>query len=171
MLPFLVALSALAQSASDTAALPNMTVAAGPSWTRGDVHAASADVDVAFRLGTTNAFSWSTISTPVATVPPGAPPLVSTVTTGLAYVAAQSTDGGISLLTIVQAGLNQVQATGTTTPAFTGSVGLAVRWRKSNLYLMPYIKASKPQRGADGALVSAVLQPGFLIVYGFGKGK
>jgi hypothetical protein len=153
----------------NTDALPAMTVGIGPSWTRGDVHAASADVDVAFRLGNTNAYSWSTISTPVATVPAGSQPLASTVTTGAGYVIAQSAGGAVSFVAIGQAGINQVQATSTTSLAVTGSAALALRLGKTNLYVMPYMKASNPQKGTDGALVSAILQPGIMLVYGFGR--
>jgi len=167
-LSLLLACSAWAQATTTDTTLPSMTVGIGPSWTRGDIHAASADVDVALRLGSSNVFSWSTVSTPVATVPKGAQPLASTITTGFAYVAARSTSGSVSLLTIVQAGFNSVQATGTTSPAFTGSAGLAIRMGRTNLYVMPYMKASNPQRGTDGALVSATLQPGFMLIYGFG---
>jgi len=144
-----------------------MTVGSGISWTRGDVHAVSADVDVAVRISSSNVYSWSTISTPVAPVPKGAPPLASTVTTGLGYVAARTNSGSVSLVTIVQGGFNSIQATGTTSPAFTGSVGLAFRLGKGNMYAMPYIKASNPQRGTDGSLVSAVLQPGVMFIFGF----
>lgn len=163
------ALVAQDQAAAGAAPLPQITVGIGPSWTRGDVHAASANVNVAVRLGSTSAFSWSTISTPVATVPAGAAPLASTFTTGLGYVAARSPSGSVSLLTLVQTGLNQVQSTGSTSLAITGSAGLAVRIRKTNLYLMPYIRASKPEKGTDGSLVSAIMQPGLMLIYGFGK--
>ncbi len=165
----LLAMSASAQV--PTADLPAITVGAGPSWTRGSAYATSADIDVAFRLGSSNAYSWSTISTPVAKVPAGASALASTVTTGLAYIAARSAGGGVSLVTIVQGGVNSVQPSGPVSPAFTGSVGLAVRLGHSNLYLMPYVRASNPQRGIDGALISAILQPGVLFVFGFSGGK
>ncbi len=152
----------------DPAALPQITVGAGPSWTRGSAYATSADIDVAFRLGSSNIYSWSTISTPVAKVPVGSPALASTITTGLAYVAARSASGGVSLVTIAQGGVNSVQPSGPVSAAFTGSVGLAVRLGKSNLYLMPYVRASNPQRGSDGALISAILQPGAMLLFGFG---
>src|SRR5690348_5022419 len=79
-------------------ALPQITIGTGPSWSRGDVHAASADINIAVRLGSTPVFSWSTVSTPIANVPAGSPPLASTVTTGLAYVVARSNSGRVSLL-------------------------------------------------------------------------
>ncbi len=173
ILPLLfLAMSASAQTpavgVATSSELPQITVGVGPSWTRGDVHAISADVDVAVKLGSTNVYSWSTISTPVATVAKGSPPLASTITSGVAYIAARSSGGGVSLVTIAQGGFTAVQATQSIQPAFTGSVGLALRFGRSNLYLMPYVRASNPQRGTDGALVSAILQPGMMLIYGFG---
>jgi len=71
---------------------------------------------------------------------------------------------------IVRAGLTSVQATGATAPAFTGSLGVAIRVRKSNFYVMPFALASNPQKGTDGSLVSAILQPGVMLLYGFSGG-
>ena len=147
--------------------LPSMTVGVGPSWTRGDVHAITADVDVAKRLGDYNAFWWTTISTPVATVAPGASPLASTITTGGAWVAARNPTGSVSLVLLALGGLSQTS--GSITPAFTGSAGVAFRLGKSNVYLMPYAMASNPTRGANGSLISTILQPGFRLIYGFGS--
>lgn len=165
----LIAGTAAAQTPDTT--LPSLTVGIGPSWTRGDTYAASADVDLAIRLGNSSVYSWSTISTPVATVPAASRPLPSTVTTGLAYVPARSPSGAVSLVTLAQTGFNQVPPSGPTTVAFTGSLGVAFRLGKSNVYLMPYIKASKPAAGTDGALVSAIVQPGAMIILGFFGGK
>jgi len=148
--------------------LPSITIGAGPSWTRGSSNAASADVNVAIHIGKSNWYSWSTISTPVATVPVGAPPLVSTITSGGAWIAAQSPTGSISLLTIVQAGFSTVQATSTTSPAFTGSIGVAFRLGKRPVYILPYAKASNASTGSGGALATAVFQPGVMLLYGFG---
>lgn len=167
LLPWILS-SFIASAQTEPSTLPAITVGIGPSWTRGELHVASADVDVAVRLANTNAYSWSTLSTPVASVPAGAPPLASTITTGVAYIPARSLNGGVSLVTIGQGGINSVQPTGSTSLAVTGSVGVAIRLAKSNLYLMPYLKASKPQKGTDGALVSAIMQPGIMLIYGFG---
>lgn len=150
------------------AALPSITIGAGPSWTRGSTYPLSADVNVAMHIGTGNWYSWSTVSTPVATVPAGSPPLASTITTGGAWVAAQSSSGSISLITIVQAGFSTVQATSTTAPAFTGSIGVAIRLGKKPIYLFPYAKASNAATGTGGALATAVFQPGLMLLYGFG---
>jgi hypothetical protein len=154
----------------DPSQLPQITVGAGPSWTRGAAYAASADINVAVRFGSSNIFSWSTISTPVAKVPVGSPALASTITTGLAYVAAQTANGRASLITIAQGGVNSVQPSGPVSAAFTGSVGLAVKLGRG-MYLMPYIRASNPQRGVDGALISTVVQPGVMLMMGFSGGK
>ena len=152
----------------NSAALPSITIGAGPSWTRGNTYPLSTDVDVAMHIGTSNWYSWSTVSTPVATVPAGSPPLASTITTGGAWVAAQSPSGSISLITIVQAGFSTVQATSTTAPAFTGSIGVAFRLGKRPVYLFPYAKASNATTGTGGALATAVFQPGLMLLYGFG---
>lgn len=155
----------------DPANLPQITVGVGPSWTRGAAQSASADIDVAIRLGQSNIYSWSTVSTPVAKVPAGAPPLASTIATGLAYIAARNPTGSIALVTIAQGGISSAQPSGPVSPAFTGSVGVAFRIGKRDLYVMPYARASNPQRGTDGALISTVLQPGVMLIYGFGGGK
>jgi hypothetical protein len=146
--------------------LPSVTVGAGPTWARGSAYPFSADVDIAIRIGGGNWYSWSTVSTPIATVPAGSAPLVSTITTGGAWIAAQSSSGSISLITIVQAGFSTIQATA---PAFTGSIGMVFRLGKTHAYLMPYAKASNASTGgASGALATAVLQPGVMLLYGFG---
>ena len=152
----------------NAAALPSITMGAGPSWTRGAQYASSVDVDIALHIGTSNWYSWSTVSTPVATVPAGGPPLVSTITTGGAWIAAQSPSGKVSLITIVQAGFSTVQATSTTDPAFTGSIGVAFRLGKKPIWVMPYAKASNATTGTTGALATAVFQPGVMVLYGFG---
>ena len=153
----------------NTAALPSITVGVGPSWTRGSTYPVSGDVNVAIHIGSGNWYSWSTVSTPVATVPAGSPPLVSTITTGGAWIAAQSPSGSISLITIAQVGFSTVQATSTTAPAFTGSIGVAFRLGKTHAYLMPYAKAANASTGgASGALATAVFQPGVMLLYGFG---
>lgn len=149
----------------NTASLPSLTIGGGPSWTRGSAYAANADVDIAIRVGTSNWYSWSTVSTPVTAQPVGVTPLVSTITTGAAWVAAQSASGAVSLITIVQAGLS---ASATASLAFTGSVGVAFRVGKKPIYIMPYAKASNASTGTNGAFASAVLQPGVMILYGFG---
>ena len=152
----------------NTAALPSITMGAGPSWTRGSSYAASLDVDVALHIGTSNWYSWSTVSTPVATVPAGGPPLVSTITTGGAWIAAQSPSGKVSLIAIVQAGFSTIQSTSATAPAFTGSMGVAFRLGKKPVYIIPYAKASNASTGTSGALATAVFQPGVMVLYGFG---
>jgi hypothetical protein len=153
----------------DAAALPSMTVGIGPSWTRGDAHAVTVAIDMAKRLGSSNAFFWSAISTPVAKVPKGEQPLASTFSAGLGYILAQTPGGRVSLVGIVLGGVNSVPTTGVVSPAFSGSLGAAIRLRKgSGLYFMPMAIANKPQKGTDGALVSAILQPGFRLIYGFG---
>ena len=149
----------------NTTALPSLTVAAGPSWTRGSAYTANADVDIAVRLGSSSWYSWSTISTPVTAISVTGTPVVSTISTGGAWVAAQSSSGSVSLVTIVQAGLS---ASATTSLAFTGSIGVAFRLGKKPVYIMPYAKASNASIGTSGALATAIFQPGVMVLYGFG---
>jgi hypothetical protein len=152
----------------NSAALPSITMGAGPSWTRGAANPFALDVDVALHIGSGNWYSWSTVSTPIAWPNTSGSPQVSTITTGGAWVAAQNTSGLVSLITIVQAGFTTVQATSTTAPAFTGSIGVALRLGKTHAYLMPYAKASNPQTGTNGSLATAIFQPGMMVLYGFG---
>jgi hypothetical protein len=75
----------------------------------------------------------------------------------------------VSLIFIVQAGFSTLEATSTIAPAFTGTLGVAFRLGKSNVYVMPYAKASNATTSAtSGALATAVFQPGVQIMYGFG---
>lgn|GEM_PF-4758905 len=159
---------ASAQTTSDPP-LPDITIGIGPSWRRGDAHAISADVNLAERLGTSNIFHWSTLSTPVARVAAGSPALPSTITTGLAYVIAGSANGALSVLLIGQGGRDQLP-TGATSLALTGSIGVPIRIpHTKNLYFMPYVRASKPTAGVDGALVSTIVQPAFMLIYGLNR--
>jgi hypothetical protein len=81
-------------------------------------------------------------------------------------VAAQSPTGSISLVLIVQAGFS---ATATNVaPSFSGNVAVPIRLGKTHAYLMPYVKAGNPTFGTNGAAATAILQPGFMILYGFG---
>jgi hypothetical protein len=94
--------------------------------------------------------------------------LVSTITTGGAWIAAQSPSGKVSLIAIVQAGFSTIQSTSATAPAFTGSMGVAFRLGKKPVYIIPYAKASNASTGTSGALATAVFQPGVMVLYGFG---
>jgi hypothetical protein len=164
-----MAVPALAQSppAPETT-MPQIAVGVGPSWTRGDAHAISADVAIAIRIGSTAGYSWSEISTPVAKVPTGTGPLPSTITTGGAYRIAQSATGAVSLWGIGQAGFTA--SSDSYSLALSGSAALSLRVPKTkNLFLFPYAKLAKPQRGTNGALVGGTLQPGIFLTYGFGK--
>lgn len=150
--------------------LPAYTIGAGPSWTRGASTPYSVDTVLGVHIGQTQWYSWTNVSTPF-TIPaiPGAPPTASSITTGGAWIPAQSPTGAVSLIVIVQAGFSMVQATSSAAPAFTGSAGVAFRLGKSHVYLMPYAKASNASTSAtSGALATAVFQPGLQVMYGFG---
>lgn len=151
------------------AQLPSTAVGAGTSWQRGATYPASGDFTFAQRIGASNWYSWTTGSTPVATVPKGSAPLATTFTTGGAWIAAQSTSGFVALLTIVQVGFSTVQATSTTAPVFSGSLALAIRpWASKRVWIVPYARIANPAAGTGGALASGILQPGLQVVYGFG---
>jgi hypothetical protein len=155
--------------AVNTPSLPSYTVGIGPSWTRGGASPFSVDTTLGIHIGSGQWYSWTDISTPVATVTPGSLPVASTITTGGAWLPVQSASGSVSLVFIVQAGFSSLQATSTIAPAFTGSLGVAFRLGKSRVYLMPYAKASNATTSAtSGALATAVFQPGIQLIYGFG---
>jgi len=164
----LLASACFAQTLPVPAALPSITVGAGPSWTRGGNSPYSFDATLAVHIGKTQWYSWTDISTPISTST-SAQPVVSTITTGAAWIAAQSASGCVALVTIIQAGFSAVAANSTIAPSFTGSLGVAFRLGKSNVYLMPYAKASNAATStSSGALATAVFQPGVQILYGFG---
>jgi hypothetical protein len=159
----------VAQAAVAVASLPAYTVGAGPSWTRGGSSPYSFDTTVGIHIGQSQWYSWTDISTPIATSAPGSLPVASTITTGGAWVPIQSPTGSVSLIFIVQAGFSTLEATSTIAPAFTGTLGVAFRLGKSHVYVMPYAKASNATTSAtSGALATAVFQPGVQIMYGFG---
>jgi hypothetical protein len=148
--------------------LPSILVGGGTSWTRGQAYPYSAVTHIAIHVGTGSFYSWSEISTPIATVPKGSPPLASALTTGMAWVAAQSPGGRMSLVFILNAGVSTAQAT--ITPAFSGSFAVPIRIRKSNVYVVPYFKASNAAAGGvNGAVATFTMQPGLSILYGFEK--
>jgi hypothetical protein len=163
------ATAALAQTppAASISTLPSILVGGGTSWTRGQAYPYSAVIHFAMRVGTSNWYSWSEISTPVASVPAGAAPLPSTLTTGGAWVAAQSAGGRISLVVIGTVGMSAASASTPTGPAFTGSFGIPIRLHKDgNVYLMLYFKAAGATAGgANGAAATFTLQPGISLLY------
>ncbi len=146
-----------------TSALPAITFGAGTSWARGAANPLLESTNLAIQIKGTNWYSWTTVNTPIAAAPKGSAPLPSTITTGAAFVAAQSASGSVSLLFILQAGLAATQIS--TTGAFNGNVGAAFRLGKSHAYIMPYAGGAS---GTGGSLTSFVLQPGVMVLYGFG---
>jgi hypothetical protein len=137
---------------------------------RGAAYPLSLDTNLAFHLAG-NWYSWTTVSTPVVPTPANGVPVPSTISTGGAYVAAQSSTGSVSLVLIVEAGFFTSQATSNVTPAFTGNIGVAFRLGKSNTYIMPYARAANAAVSSAGSsLATAVFQPGIMFLYGF-KGK
>ena len=162
--------AALATTTVNTSALPGITLGVGPAWNRGNTNAVAVDTTLAIRLSaTSNVYSWTDITTPVvspkATTTGG--PVLSTVTTGAAWVVAQNTTGSVSLILIGQAGFST--STVGTSPAFTGSVAAAFKLGKSNVYALPYFKAGSPTLGTSGTVAAFVMQPGVQLMYGWGK--
>jgi hypothetical protein len=150
--------------------LPSKLVGCGVSWNRGASYPLTMDCQYAMHIGSGNWYSWSSIDTPIATQPAGAPPLLSTLTTGGAYVLGQSASGRIGVVAIVQMGFSIAQTTSTAAPAFTGTAGIPFRPLKSqpNLYIMPYVKAASASTSTNSSgLATAVLQPGITMMYAF----
>ena len=156
-------------STVNTSALPSIVAGIGPTWARGATNPFAVDFNFGLRVGSSNWYSYSTVSTPITTgSPAGSPPVASTITTGGAWAAAQSASGKVTLLLIVQAGFTTVQANSTVAPSFNGSVGVAFKI-KPNLYVMPFAKASNATTVTNSsALATAVFQPGVQVMYGFG---
>ena len=148
--------------------LPDYAVGVGVSWNRGASYPLSVDTNIAVHLGTSNWYSWTTISTPVAATATGQP-IPSTITTGGTYVAARSASGSVSLLLNFQGGFATVQPSGIS-PSFAGDIGMAIKpWTTRNLYILPYAKVQNASVGSStGAFATAVFQPGILLFYGFG---
>lgn len=171
-----LAISASAQTVTPPASspavsnLPQYTVGVGPVWTRGASTPYGIDFTVGVRIGSSQWYSWTTVSTPInLPLVANSGPTVSTITTGGAWVPIQNVSGSVSLIFIVQAGFTAATAASSTAPAFTGTGAVAFRLRP-NLYLMPYAKAANASTSAtSGALATAVFQPGAQIVYSFGK--
>ena len=167
----LLALCAFGQTATapaplstvQTAALPDITFGAGVNWNRGAVYPLVENTNLALHIKNTNWYSWTTVGTPVAPAPAGAAPLPSTISTGGAYIAAQSASGSVALVLILQGGLAATALA--TTGTFTGNLGVAFRIKKSNVFLMPFAGGSSSQGGNIGQFV---LQPGVMVLYGFG---
>ena len=158
-------------STVNSASLPSQVVGGGTSWQRGNAYPVSGDFTFALRVGSSNWYSWTEGSTPIATVPAGSTqgPLATSFTTGGAWAAAQSGSGKVTLLVLVQVGFSTVQATSTTAPAFSGSMGVAIRpWLSRPLWIVPFIKAANPTAGSSGALATAIIQPGVQLLWGFG---
>jgi hypothetical protein len=164
-----VTTTAVATTTVNTAGLPSYTFGSGVSWTRGGTTPYSLDTTFAIHIGQGQWYSWTAVTTPLAKSVPGAPPVPSTITTGGAWIPAQSPTGSLSLVLIVQGGFSNVVATSTIAPAFTGSVGLAIRVKKTHWYIMPYAKAANASSAtSSGSLATAVFQPGVQVLYGFG---
>lgn len=148
---------ASAGASAQQAPLPSYAAGIGASWARGAQHPMNIDTTVGLQLGSTNWYSWTTISTPVARTRAGGTPAPATISTGGAFIGARSASGSVSLLLTVQGGF--ASGATATVPTFSGNMGVAFRLGKSNLYLIPYMKAES----------TTVIQPGFLLMYGFGK--
>ena len=156
----------------NTAALPGITVGVGPAWNRGAANPYAVDITIGIRLGaTSNLFSWTDITTSIVTAGSQSAPVLSSVTTGIAYVLAQNKSGSISLL-----GIGQTRGLPTATsnasglsPSFTGSLAAAFKLGKSPVYVIPYFKAGNASLGSNGSVANFLIEPGIQVVVGLGK--
>ena len=159
--------AAVTAPADSAVAGPSMLVGDGVQWQRGAAYPLVNNTHFAKHISGTSWYSWTTVSTPFTKSPAGSPPVSSSLSTGGAYVAAQSSSGAVSLVLIVQAGFATTAAA--TSAIFSGNVGLAIRpWKTRDLYLFPFVTG---QGSAGGSLTSFILQPGISVLYGFGKAK
>ena len=167
LLLFLISLSAAAQTPTlpapvgDFSKLPTYLVGLGGEYNRWASPAAGALITLAFRVGDTNIYSWSTIDTPIAPISAPSGPSPASVRTGMAYVLANS--GSCFLFVLGDAGV----ATGsgsTTLGAYSGGGGVFCNLRAKSggkLYLGPVIRAIK--------VSSSTVQPvaEFMVSWGF----
>lgn len=147
---------------------PSQTVGVGTAWNRGSNYPATMNTTIGVRIGSTKAYSWTDISTPIAKTPAGSQPLPSSITTGMAYIVAANANQSVSLLAIVQGGFSSISPGGGITPSISGSFGVAFRPWKAHVWIMPYVKAANPTMGTNGAVATAVMQPGVSVFFGFG---
>lgn len=158
---FAGALSAQTATTASTA-LPGQVVGTGTSWLRGNAYPLTGDVTIGLRVGTTNFFSWTNISTPLATTPPGSAPTPSSITTGAAWLVAQSSSGKIGLLAIAQGGFTSVSSVAGVSAQITGSFAVPIKpCANKQLYIMLGVKL------ANQTASTAVVQPFVSILYGF----
>ena len=178
ILAFTFALALVAQTTStpvsvptptvNVAALPSITAGAGTSWNRGNAYPYTVDNTIALHIGSSQWYSWTEIQRPVTTTQAGAQPLPSSLTTGGAWIAAQTPTGSMFLTVIVQAGFTTTQATSTTAPAFSGSFGIGFHPWKKPIYLLAYVKGANAVAASGNSLATFTAQPGFQVMYGFG---
>lgn len=155
--------AAVGQTAAPDA-LPAVTVGAGMSWNRGTTSPLAENTSVALRIKDTSWYSWTMAATALSPPVKGTGPRLSTITTGAAYVAAQSATGRVALVLIVQAGLTATALA--TSATFNGNVGVAVRLGKNSAFrVMPYAGG---QTGGGTPVGAFVMQPGVMLLYGFG---
>lgn len=160
---------------------PSMLVSEGVQWQRGATYPLVDQTSFAKQISGTSWYSWTTVTTPFTSAAAGSPPVASSLSTGGAYVAAQSATGSVSLVMIAQAGFAStgatttasnvgVATTSTTSAVFTGNVGVAIVPFKShpNFAIFPYCAG---QGAVGGSMTSFILQPGISVMYGFGKAK
>lgn len=140
--------------------LPGYLIGTGAEWNRYSPQPYSVTTSLALRIGGSNVYSWSTLATPFARTPAGGTPIPSSMRTGAAYVFAQSAGGNVFLFGLGDVGLSATPTANLA--AYSGGLGLAVRIRKSNFYLMPLYRAI----GAAGTSVQAV--PELMLWYSFG---
>jgi hypothetical protein len=148
--------------------LPRLVMGIGIADQRGAAYPYVLDITAALHIGNTSFYSWSDCSTPWRRAPRGQPPTSSIFTTGGAWIPAQSKDGRIKPIVIIQAGVTAVQANSTIEPAISGALGLLIGLG-SGFHVMPYFRvANQTIATGSSTTTTGVLQPGIQILYSFG---
>ena len=159
--------------------MPNTVIGAGVSWQKGEAYPLSENTMFAKNFSVTNPrtgekiptswYLWTQASTPIAPQPFKNQPLQSSLSAGIAFVAAQTPGGAISVVPFAMGGLSASQSTAGGT--FTGNLGFAFRLggTSSNWYIMPYVGGSSLVGSAASGTFT--LSPGAMLMYGFRGGK
>jgi hypothetical protein len=158
--------------------MPNTMIGVGFSWQRGASYPLTENTMFAKNFSVTNPrtqekiptgwWLWTEASTPIAPQPLKNQPLQSSLSAGIAYMAAQTPGGEVSMVLIATGGLSASQASAGGT--FSGNLGFAFRLgSNSNWYIMPYIGGSSLVGSAASGTFT--IQPGAMLMYGFRGGK
>lgn len=142
-----------------TSNLPDYLIGTGVAWNRGTAYPLSNVTTIGVRIGASNIFSWSTLDTPVAPTPTGAP-VPSSVRTGAAFVAAQTATGSAFLFFLGDIGLSTTPSA--SAAGYSAGAGVAIRIKRTHWYVMPLYRLV----GTVGSATTAV--PEVMAAYTFG---